>query len=354
MVRELAIQFDFRQGAMFNKNRFRENPSKLKFLLAMFEQNLLHVTVLKVNGEMVASIVAVVGKNWVHLGGVNIHTPFYAGYYSPGFVHFMMLGQQLYQEAIAVFDLTPGGDSYKERMATRHDHVYEMTVTSNPVFRLKRLAKKQIHDGLIKAGKRPMAVELSLQKWLYLFKGRIRMAKERGVLRSAVEQIKRTWSDNNQRTYLIQVKPKSQMTPIQLHKNDLGDLLEYDQKSAWLTRWEFLEDAMRRFEEGGVCYTWSEGGQLLGCTWLNSSNPVSENEKPLSDFNAPDGAVVLHELYCHRIGRHRLGDMLSTVIKEVAGEREVRQVYVIVNASDTDLCQALESTCNCVANLSPA
>ncbi|MHC2992000.1 hypothetical protein OB13_10520 [Pontibacter sp. HJ8] len=342
ILKDLTLQFDFRQGAMFNKNRFRENPLKAEFLLAMFEQNLLHATVLKVNEEVVASIVAVAGRDWVYLGGINTHTPFYAGFYSPGFVHFMLLGQQLAQEGIAVFDLTPGGDSYKERMATTHDYVYEMTVANNPSYRLKRLVKKQVHTGLIKAGKRPMAVELSAEKWLYLLKARLRKAKEKGLLVSVKERLKSKKAITEQRVYVIHGKPIEQKASFAIQKNSLGDLLDFDQKGAPLTRWEFLEDAMRRFEDGGVCYTWAESGQLRCCAWLR--NPKSSTETRItSKFNIPDGAAVLYGIYVHPAGRESMGAFLRALSEEVSGNRNTTPTCVIADASDTTLCETLDS-----------
>jgi hypothetical protein len=57
---ELTAQYDFRKAAMYNKAPFRKDPLKKKFLLALFEQQILHVTVLKLNDEIIASNVAAI------------------------------------------------------------------------------------------------------------------------------------------------------------------------------------------------------------------------------------------------------------------------------------------------------
>ena len=62
-LHEMAILYDFRQSALFNKSPFREDPVKKDFLLELFRLQLLHVTVLKVDDKMVAAIAAVGGKD---------------------------------------------------------------------------------------------------------------------------------------------------------------------------------------------------------------------------------------------------------------------------------------------------
>ena len=75
---ELAIQFDFRKGAMYNKTPFQKDSLRKKFFLALFEYNILHTTVLKLNDEIIASNVGAMGNNRVQLHGINTHAPFYA------------------------------------------------------------------------------------------------------------------------------------------------------------------------------------------------------------------------------------------------------------------------------------
>jgi hypothetical protein len=91
---ELIIQFDFRKMAMYNTPFFLSDPLRKKFLFSLFEQDLLHATVLKLNEEIIASNIGTTGNNSVHLQGINTHSPLYAKY-SPGILHFLMLGKLL-------------------------------------------------------------------------------------------------------------------------------------------------------------------------------------------------------------------------------------------------------------------
>lgn len=322
---ELVVQYDFRQGAMFNKNQFSDNPPKTEFLLAIFEKKLLHVSVLKVNEELMAAIVAVAGKGWVHLGGINTHTPYQANYYSPGFVHFIMLGKQLADSGVEVFDLTPGGDAYKERLATDHDQVYEMVIPGSTISGAKRRIRRHLYNRLVQAGKRPMSVELAIRKKAYLLKARLKSAINP---RHAMATLFRLRSSEKKPSVGTPAELRYADGSIQVQENDLKHLLAYKPTKHDLTRWEFLEAAMRSLETGKCCYTWCDDGQLQACAWLSSSETVSLKQA------LPKGSSVLElTYYCKAIKR-----MVPAFLIEAA--RLVRQqrgtpVYFVDNGHGT-------------------
>ncbi|GGG17420.1 GNAT family N-acetyltransferase [Pontibacter amylolyticus] len=331
---EITIQYDFRQGAMFNMNQFRDNPLKAAFLLEMFKQELLHATVLRADNKIIACIMAVQGGEWVHLAGINVHSPFYANY-SPGFVHFLMLGQWLSQEGITYFDLTPGGDPYKERMANRHDKVHELVICNNLPYRAKRFLRKSKHNLLTKVGIRPMAFDLSVDKRLYLLKGKIRAFIQQGLFSSIVRQIKTSFMGSSPRILRIAPLNETFYDPLEVHQNNLGDLLYFEQNGGSKTRWEFTEDAMRRFEVGQQAYSWSENGRLLACVWVGIVKPEQiEN-------GLPEGAALLENLYCHAAGRTKVVNFLNAVAARIA-EKESRPMFLVTNRNDPTLDKAME------------
>jgi CelD/BcsL family acetyltransferase involved in cellulose biosynthesis len=334
ILEEITVQYDFRQGAMFNMNQFRDNPLKSDFLLEMFKQGLLHVTVLKAEGRIIASIMAVQDGEWVHLAGINIHSPFYANF-SPGFVHFLLLGQRLSQEGIAYFDLTPGGDPYKERMANRHDVVHELVICNNLPYRAKRFLRKNKHNLLTKAGIRPMTFDLLLEKRLYLLKGKLKAVMQRGITKSIIQKIKARFFGSNSRTLRIAPANHQYSEQLQVQQNNLSDLLNYKQKGSNITRWEFTEDAMRRFEAGQQAYTWSEHGCLLACVWLSSSKSEQLKE------DIPEGAALLENLYCHPAAHARAMNFVTAVAASVAST-ENKPVYLAVDLTDLTLGNILQ------------
>lgn len=317
IVDELTLLFDFRQGAMFNKNHFREDPLKKDLLLAQFKENLLHVTVLKVNEEIIAALAAFTGKGWLHMAGVNCHSPLYTKSNSPGYVHFIMLGQELAQEGFQCFDLTPGYDAYKERLATGHDHVHELVIAGTSSFYYKRLMRTRIQNRLVRAGLRPMSVELEIKRRIYLLRGR-------GLKASLVHWLK-MGQKKEQKLFVVDPASLNAVAFPPLQKDGLRDLLDYEQQRGKLTRWEFMEAAMRNFEQGWHCYTWAEGGRLLGCVWVGRTIPSAEakDSGPLED------GVVLQELYCHEAGGERLQHFLGAVAAEASANSDSKRVFAL-------------------------
>jgi hypothetical protein len=320
---QLTLLYDFRQGAMFNKNQFSDDPLKRQLLLNMFEQGILHVTVLKVDEDLIASIAAVSGKEWVHLGGINIHNPFKADYYSPGFVHFLLLGQHLCKEGVKMFDLTPGGDSYKERMATDHDTVYELIVSNSATFKYKKLIRKQINCMLIRNGKRPMSMELALRKKKYILKNRIKSLSNPSVLKSVLRSYVNLFKPETNQIYSISSKVCRSTSSVAINHNSLTDLLKFSGAKSYQTRWEFLEQSMKKLEQGCSCYTWSTGDVLMACAWQ-----ISKPKIVCDDTLDPDNVAVLMISYYHEKVRSELKDFLCSIANEIITLKGTDHVYV--------------------------
>jgi len=326
----MAILYDFRQSALFNKNHFRNDPAKKAFLLALFRLNLLHVTVLNVGGKMMAAVVAVTGREgWMHLAGINCHAPFNSRYYSPGFMHFVLLFKQLSGESIPYFDLTPGYDAYKEELANAHDEVKEWVISSQFKFRTKRKIKTRIHTRLIAAGIRPMTAELNLKKFLY------RVRHWRWVVALLAKKLQ---GKQQQNLYQVDTAAFPAAVTRSLHKDDLNDLLQFKQEKAGITRWAFLSDAMHRFDDKQHCYTCSENGRLLYCAWLSFPDAVS-TDKPGAP--APESAMVLESLYCNNEGKNRLLSFVKSTAMEVAGYTGMKCVKLL--SADRLFCKTMEA-----------
>jgi hypothetical protein len=326
-LNEMAIMFDFRQSALFNKNPFRDDPAKKDFLLELFHQDVLHTTVLKVDGKTMAGVIAVEGKDGcVHLAGINCHAPFNSRYYSPGFMNFILLAKQLAAEGVPYFDLTPGYDAYKEELANKHDEVRELVISSSSSFRIKRQLKKWVHARLVAGGIRPMTVELELKRWLYL-------AKKRNPLSVLKRLAKSLRKKRTQQLYLLQPNNVPTNVNVSIHKDNLKDLLQFESGgSGGITRWEFLADAMSRMEDKQHCFTWIGNGRLLACAWFSypdnpGNDPVTEN------------TLVLDHLYCHQATGDRLPAFLQGVI-DAAANKEGKNYFL---TNEPSFCKTLET-----------
>jgi hypothetical protein len=324
-LNEMAIMYDFRQSALFNKNHFMDDPLKKDFLLKLFQLHLLHVTELKVDGKTMAAVVAVAGKDGcVHLAGINCHSPFKARSYSPGILHFVLLSKQLAAEGNQYFDLTPGYDSYKEELANSHDEVKELVISPSPKYRLKRRIRKWIHARLIAWGIRPMTAELKMKKLLYL----VRCRRVMSILKRHAKGLQK----RKQQLYLIQTYTLPAAKKISLHKDSLNDLLQFGKRTN-ISRWEFLADAMRRFDIGQHCFTWIEDGRLLGCAWFSyPDNAEATNNNPVTDKT-----FELQSLYFDAGAKDRLCSFLHSVI-DAAVNQESKTYF---RADDSLFCEAL-------------
>jgi CelD/BcsL family acetyltransferase involved in cellulose biosynthesis len=341
VIDELVTQFDFRQSARFNKNSYRENPMKKTLLLELFERELLHVSVLKLNDSVMASIVAIAGKGCIHLNGINTHTPLRAKYYSPGILHFRLLSQCLLEEGFTQFDLTPGGDSYKDRMATGHDQVQELLISQSFISRLKRQARKFAYAQMIKAGMWPMGMEVSVRKRMYLLKARLKRIKKQGIFHYLLHQAKESVMPGKQIAYLLRSEQQMPADLVAIRKDSLEDLLDFEARGTWVTRWEFLETAMHRLEAGQHAYTWSEGGRLLGCAWLEEG--PTPGIRPRKGQPPAKGAVLLKDIYCHPDGQSRLEGFLAAVVTQAACYKPEEPFYALVPDGDKTLRPALEA-----------
>ena len=327
---EMALLFDFRQSALFNKSHFKDDPVKKEFLLELFRLNLLHTTVLNVNGKMMAAVIAVTGENgWVYLAGINCHSPVNARFYSPGFMHFILLFKQLAEESVQYFDLTPGYDPYKEELANQHDEVTELVISSKKKFLIKKRVRKWVHTRLVAAGIRPMTIELALKKYNYLVRRRSVMSVIKGMAN-------RLHKKRKQQLYLVQANTLSAAKKISLHKDNLRDLMQFEcGKRAAVTRWEFLGDAVYRLERGQHCYTWTENGRLLCCAWF--SYPDAASAQKDNDL-VRDNTIELQGFYYHGTAKDRLPDFLHGMI-EATVNNERNSIYFL--AGDRLFCRAM-------------
>jgi hypothetical protein len=340
---QLATQYDFRKGAMFNTVFFLADPLRKEFLLALFKQNLLHATILKLDNEIIASNVGTTGKNWVHLQGINSHAPLYARY-SPGILHFLMLGKLLAAEGIKVFDLTPGGDSYKEGLATEFGLAYELNIGPSYNRWARHIKLKILHH--IKANAARLGIKQpvlrKIKRDILFLKNTIQNAKHQGFFSFIGGHAGRTMLMKKNIAYrnCAGAPWPRNPDPVPINKDNLADLLDFDPQGGGITRWAFLAGAMRRFETGERCYSWSAAGRLLGCAWLSAPGAAPAAPNP----ELPQEAALLQGLYCHPAGRERYQDFLMAVTGEVVKDRKVDCVFTVVQARDAALCRSLEAS----------
>jgi CelD/BcsL family acetyltransferase involved in cellulose biosynthesis/thymidylate kinase len=344
---ELAAQYDFRKAAMYNKTPFKKDPLKKEFLLALFEKNILHATVLKLNEEIIASNVASIAKNWIHLQGINTHAPSYARY-SPGILHFLFLANSLAEDGIEILDLTPGGNSYKELLATKHLPTYDLSIPGSISFYVKEFREKifyklithkeKILDRLSKIGVNAKDVKTGIRN-INFIKERIQKMKEQGLTSFITERLKSITLGPKFRIYKI--KPFREQNIIPVSKNHLSDLLNFQSKNSKVTRWQFLADAMQKLEREQDVYSSNSNTALMNCVWIKEKK--DDNVNPCLEYESalPKGSLILHDFYCHPNAKENLEVFIASVIRETS-TKEYMGIYAIVSKKDKILCKTLE------------
>jgi CelD/BcsL family acetyltransferase involved in cellulose biosynthesis len=139
--------FDVRKGAAHGRTPFRDDPLRRPFTLALAAvPDLLHLTALERDGELLAAHTAIAGTRELSLMGMA-HSEF-EWKLSPGSLLIFELVQLAAREGFRILDMTPGTDPYKARFASDEEPVYSVTV----------------HASLIQAGRRKGRAELRRAK----------------------------------------------------------------------------------------------------------------------------------------------------------------------------------------------
>ena len=336
LLDDLVMQSDFRKGAKYNFFQFETDPFGKQFLLELFKKGVLHTTVLRLNGQVIASIVAPAGKKWVHLAGLNTHSPLYARH-SPGLINFIMLGQLLIEEGMDTFDLTPGGDPYKERLATSRDQVHELYVSGI----LKTKIRKSLVEpvlSVVKHGLKRKGLTPRLLKYEALkIKERFALATQLGLKEHLSWHYLRKGISNQAIVCKFKVTKLQKQYPIVV--NDVNALLSYRPSQGIYSRWDFLEDAMRRFELGEQVYTLTENGQLLICVWHEQQPGLD----CIAEHLAGNSPIVLKGLFIHSLVLDRLQEMLTAVVEAIHQKAPLPQeCYCVVDERNRAIWQNLE------------
>jgi CelD/BcsL family acetyltransferase involved in cellulose biosynthesis len=145
LLDQLIPFYDQRRLAVNGSAPFCNDPLKRAFHQAMFRQpGLLHVTALMAGDRLAAAHLGAIGRREVQLGLIA-HNPDLEKH-SPGKFLILLLAQALMREGFEQFDLTPGGDPYKERFANAADLVYRLDVFPHRPAKWKAAARNSIEQ----------------------------------------------------------------------------------------------------------------------------------------------------------------------------------------------------------------
>lgn len=333
---EIITYTDLRQGAVHDVLPFRIDPLKKPFHLALLQHpELVHVTVMKVGGKLVAAHFGIRQRDEVTLWLFS-HSPFHAQH-SPGKFHLLLLGEVLAQQGVATFDLTPGGDPWKERFATEHDQVHTLRVVfdsgTNQI--KKRKAQEQL-ESLAKRGFQLIGVSPhQVRSQVRSLTGKLRRLKLASLPQKLLRKV---WEKTEFRVYVYAPSDIKRLPHPQLMTRDeVRALLAFTPMTDYQTHQGFLARALHQLEADQHCYTLVENDCLLHYGWLG----LRQQRARLSEvgqefiFDEPDNAV-LYDFFTHPQARGRgfYQQALYQILHDVAELPDIKKIYIMVLADN--------------------
>lgn len=275
----VAKFYALRQGAAFNKIPFEDNDHALRMFGAWLSEGVLHMTCLRLDGNLMGAIIMVndFGKTG-HLAGLIAYSPIHAKF-SPGLVQLYHHAMLLKEENFQNMKLSPGYDAYKDRFSNKNEEIYELMISTSQFQLIKRRLRVRFRKILLNRRLRPMELEVEWSKW-----------------RSKMKNLPRKWLRKiNPRSITVvdllqrmeYFKNSSNVNEVYFGRNELDHLLLVDDQTFELARWEFLEDALQRLEENQHFFAFTQENRLLGCVWytgelVSSPKDLVEKQKQVS------------------------------------------------------------------------
>jgi hypothetical protein len=269
---------------------FQTEPNRKYFLLKMFELGHLHVSVLKLDEAIIACNAGFVSQKTVHLQGINSHSPFHSRY-SPGILHFLMLGLKLEENGMEYFDLTPGGvEGYKSMLANTTKTVYELWISDKKSIylisgeqKIKALIKK-----ILKKSKFLKSEISNLSLSFKNLKRKFQLKMKAGLKFRKLDELNKVIIADNKIHFLPGYYKKNsriELEHISIRHNSILDLWSFQENGQIIPKMELLSDSLRRIELGHWMVTVMAKGNLNAVFWYIPS-PVKNNKYGLIE-NSP-------------------------------------------------------------------
>ncbi len=328
---------DLRHGAVHEVLPFGRDPLRRDFLLDLQRAGLLYTTLLTIDGELVSAHLDPIGEGVVHLGAIA-HAPGYAAH-SPGKLHILLLAQRLAEEGFATFDLTPGGDAYKERFADDHDEIHRLRVFGGArpylAHTTVRTAGNAARSALRAVRIQPHTAWVSARRVLDVQPRRVA-----GLVRQASQRVRR---DGEYRLYSCDLRTPPEPPESPVPCNQLGDLLAYRPPKG-ATRQGFLAQALERLEQGCRVYTLRQDTRLAYWGWVMEAAPALDAQAVGQQFRLPERSVCLFDLGgAPAIDEPALLDRtLRQMLTDLAGRDGLERAYLGLPADREDLCRQVE------------
>ncbi len=345
----IGVYCDFRHGAVEGDMPFYGDPRKAPFYRAMARTpGLLHTTFLMCGDQLAAAHIGLQDRDSVGLGLIA-HSPFLSQD-SAGKIQLLLLIQQLAQEGLKTFDLTPGGD-YKDRFSNTEDEAYTVTFYFTPKsyiqYRLRSYSAAVSKSLLARLRLDPKRVADRIREKLVEGLSRASRTSPRELPVKAGRFVQRwMWRRSELRLYSMDVRDwKPLPEDPRVRRDEVNDLLRFVSAESWQpSRRQFLRHASELIETGNHCYTVCEGEKLVHYGWLLDRQEISVLGGGRPDWHFPPNSAVAFDFYTlpEARGRGLYRKSLSCILNAAASVPGTERVFICVEADNAPSRRVIE------------
>ncbi len=312
----IITQYNFRQLSLYNHIPFQLDKNKRAWHLNQMDimpEN-THFTVLWHGDELLACNIGCCTTDKVLLG-LTSYDPT-KGTCSPGTIFVIQLLEFLKEEGYTFLDLTPGGDSYKERFSNEHISLVKPTICFNQYNQIKDYTLISLRNLLKKRfSARDFALLQSLSK-----------KSIPALLKRKVQEYK----DGNSSyfSYKGEIKEiihKDNLPPLRLQQ--YNDLLLYQNKEGILTHKEIVNTAMKKFERGDRLYTMVSNTELIAFVWIANSGKKHWHPHLVKNINYTENSLFIYDFYTS--DKIRKDEIFQFCIQEVLKDIQNEKVSIM-------------------------
>jgi hypothetical protein len=341
----LSVQCDFRQLAIHRTTPFMNDENKKNFYIERmdFPEN-NHFTILWSGNIPVAFHLGVCDSDSVYLG-LSSYNPVEEKN-SPGGILMVKLIELLREEGYHYFDLTPGGDLYKEKYSNIHQKLYmpiiSFTKRDKIISDLKILLLESAKKSMFLVGTRPEIVRRKLYNAIASLKNLFR-ATPLEIVREAISSI------YERKVYVLYeyCPDNSSLRNFQIEErisvNNYPDLLLYNDSVPWINKTDLTRIALKRFASDEILYTSVINGVLAHYGWIVKVG----KENNFSGFDimldSPEDSCILYDFFTEPIFNSQ-GLFIHTVEKMLYDclNNDRKKVYLWASENNTQSKDVIE------------
>jgi hypothetical protein len=245
----------------------------------------------------------------------------------------------LKEEGYKYFDLTPGGDNYKEKYCNFHQKIYIPTFyffrKDKIIADLKYLIGKTLKNLILSLGGQPKIVKNKLDNTLAILKKNFRLTplKFIGKLSSVI------YERNVYVLFRILVddaSTKDFLTCEDINMNSYSDLLLYNNSNPTLDKKsDLFSAALRHFSSDDILYTKVSDGVLIQYGWMTKGRKNYRFTDFDAEFDFPDNSYLLNDFFtAPHPGKQDIYEMTLETMLLNCRKNGAKEVFIGVNQND--------------------